>query len=45
MMGMHTFGEMCTVPERLILGAHRIQGSEMLDAMCPRFRETVKGLV
>lgn len=36
-MGRNTFGEMCMLPRRLMLGARRTQGSEMPDAMCPRF--------
>lgn len=44
-MGMNISGEMCMPPERLIWGAGTIQSLEMLDAMCPRFRETEKGRV
>lgn len=42
---MNIFGEMCLLPKRLIKRTHMIQVSGMLDAMSPRFRAMVKGLV
>lgn len=38
MTGMNIFSEMCMLPKRLMLGARMIQGSDTLDAICPRFR-------
>lgn len=42
---MNIFGEMCLLPKRLIKWTCMIQVSGMLDAMSPRFRATVRGLV
>ena len=43
--GMNVFGEMCLLPKRLIKQTRMMQVSGVLDAMSPRFRATVKGLV
>lgn len=42
---MNVFGEMCLLPKRLIKQTRMMQVSGVLDAMSPRFRATVKGLV
>lgn len=42
---MNIFGEMCLLLKRLIKRTRMIQVSGMLDAMSPRFRAMVTGLV